>query len=188
MGIDKLDKKILLLLSQDPEMPQTKISESLKISQPAVNIRLHKLQEKGILTHLIGVNIKKAEIFLARVDISTDNTDQILSFLNTCPIYLNSFLTSGKYNLTIFFIGENIRSLISCVNNHLRQNSVMKNFVRDIEFSLVVNPVQDFVVPIKPILDKKKSSPCGTECSSCSHYIDRCLGCPATINYKGVIL
>ena len=188
LEIDELDKKTLRLLSQNPEISQTEISESLRISQPAVNIRIHKLKEKGILAHLVGVNVKKAELFLAKIDISTNNTEHVLKFLDNCPLYLNSFLTSGRYNLTILLISENIRSLMSCTDRHLRQNAVMKDLIKDMEFSIIITPIKDFIVPIKPILEKKKTAPCGAECNNCSLYTDRCLGCPATLNYKGTLL
>jgi len=188
LAIDELDRKILRLLSQNPEISQSEISESLRISQPAVNMRIHKLQEKGVLARLVGVNVKKAELFLAKIDVSTNNTEPLLNFVNNCPLYFNSFLTSGRYNLMIFLIGENVRSLMSCVDTHLRQNALIKDYITDMEFSIIVTPVQDFVVPIKPVLDKKKTAPCGTDCSSCSLHGDRCLGCPATIHYKGALL
>lgn len=185
-----MDKKILRLLSQNPEITQHEISESLRISQPAVNLRIHKLKEKGVLAYLVGIDIKKAGLFLAKIDIATTNTEHILNFLNNCPLYFNSFLISGKYNLTVFLIGENIRSLMSCVDIHLRQNALMKDHIKDLEFNIVVTPIKDFIVPIKPNIDKKKITSCDEkDCSNCILLKeDRCLGCPVSIHYKGTLL
>jgi DNA-binding Lrp family transcriptional regulator len=157
----------------------------LTISQPAVSTRIRKLKDKGILAYLVGTNIKVAQLFLAKIDIATADIEDFLTFLDKCPNYLNSFLTSGKYNLTVLFTGENIQSIMSCVDTHLRSNSL----INDMEFDLVVTPTRDFIVPIKIILDKKKVTPCETECSKCTFYKnDRCLGCPASIDYKGALL
>jgi len=183
--IDEVDKKILCMLYQNPEVSQGEIAEHLRISQPAVSARIYKLKEKGALAHLIGIDIKRAQLFLARIDVVTENIENILDFLNKCPLYFNSFLTSGRYQLTVFLIGENIRSLISCVDYHYRE----KPFMKDIEFNVELIPIRDLIVPIKPILDKKKITPCETDCSDCTLYInDRCLGCPASIHYKGTLL
>lgn len=183
--LDHVDRKILLLLSQNPEISQTDLAEHLKISQPAVSARIHKLKQAGVLTHLVGIEVKKAQLFLAKIDVVTKDTEHITSFLEKCPIYLNCFLTSGRYNLTILLVGENVRSIMSCVDLHLRPDPVIK----DMEFSLIVTPIRDFVVPIKPILNKQKVTPCKIDCCSCAYYKnDRCLGCPCSICYKGILL
>ena len=183
-GIDDIDKKILHLLSQNPEVSQVDLAEHLKISQPAVSLRIRKLKETGVLAHLIGMDVKKAKLFLAKIDIITTNTEHVLNFLNKCPLYLNSFLTSGRYNLTVLLIGENMRSIVSCVDSHLRPDPIIK----EMEFNLIVTPVRDFIVPIKPNLDKKKITPCEKDCSNCTFYVNnRCLGCPASIHYEGTL-
>jgi len=183
--IDDVDKKILHLLSKNPETSQIHIGECLGISQPAVSARMQKLKETGVLTYLIGADVKKAQLFLARIDIVTANTEHVLNLLNKCPLYLNSFLTSGRYNLTILLIGENIRSIMSCVDSYLRPDPIIK----EMEFNLFITPIRDFVVPLRPILDKKKITPCEKDCSNCTFYINnRCLGCPGSINYRGALL
>jgi len=183
--IDEADKKIVYLLSENPELSQVELSDRLKISQPAVSARLHKLREMGVLTYSIGTDIKKTQLFLAKIDLVSTSTEQVIGLFEKCPLYLNSFLTSGKYNLMVLLIGENIRSIMSCVDSHLRTNPLIK----DMEFNLIMTPVKDFVVPMKPILDKRKTTPCQTDCGSCTLYLnDRCLGCPASIHYKGNLL
>jgi Lrp/AsnC family leucine-responsive transcriptional regulator len=184
-AIDDADKKILYLLSQDPQVSQGELASRLKISQPAVSARIRKLQEKGILARLVGTDVKKAQLFLAKVDISTNHVEQILKFLETCPLYLNSFLTSGKHNMTILLIGENIRSIMSCVDTHFRQNLQMRNM----DFDLIVSPTRPFIIPVRPNTDRKRTTPCGADCSICTlQTSDRCLGCPASIHYKGELL
>lgn len=183
--IDDNDKKILRMLSENPQLSQTELSKRLRISQPAVSARMHKLEDSGALVRLVGTDVKKSQLFLARVNVSTNSVEKVLKFLDTCPLYLNSFLTSGRHNLTIFLLGENIRSIMSCVDSHLRKNLP----VRNLEFDLIVTPVRSFVVPIKPDLDKKKNSTCGADCSACTFYSsERCLGCPSSVHYKGNLL
>jgi Lrp/AsnC family leucine-responsive transcriptional regulator len=184
-GIDDVDKRILHLLSENPEISQIDIAKRLRISQPAVSARIKNLREKGVMEHLIGIDVKKAQLFLAKIDVVTANTEQVLDSLSKCPLYLNGFLTSGKYNLTILLIGENMRSIVSCVDSHLRPDPIIK----EMEFNLVVTPVREFVVPVKPILDKKRITPCGKDCGSCKFYVNnRCLGCAASIHYRGTVL
>jgi Lrp/AsnC family leucine-responsive transcriptional regulator len=173
------------MLYQDSQISQSELANHLKISQPAVSARMHKLEKEGVLTRMIGTDIKKTILFLAKLDISTDNVEGVLSFLDKCPMYLNSFLTSGRFNMTILLIGENIRSIMSCVDSHFRKSVPIK----DLQFDLIVAPARSFIVPIKPIIDKKRINLCDTDCGNCTFYIsDRCLGCPAYLNYKGNLL
>lgn len=173
------------MLSENPLLSQAELSKRLRISQPAISSRMRKLEQNGTLTRMVGTDVKKSQLFLARVNISTNNVEKVLKFLDTCPLYLNSFLTSGRHNMTIFLLGENIRSIMSCVDSHIRQ----KLPVRNLEFDLIVTPVRSFVVPVRPSIDKKRTSICGTDCSTCTYYSsERCLGCPASIHYRGTLL
>ena len=56
---------------------------------------------------MVGTDVKKAQLFLANLDVATNHVEQFLKYLDTCPIYLNSFLTSGKNNLAVMLVGEN---------------------------------------------------------------------------------
>jgi DNA-binding Lrp family transcriptional regulator len=184
-AIDEVDKKILWFLSQNPQASQAELSEQLKISQPAVSARIRKLEENGSLARLVGTDVKKAQLFLAKVEISTNNVERVVKFLESCPLYLNSFLTSGKHNMTILLVGENIRSIMSCVDSHMRSGMQARNM----EFDLIVTPIRPLIIPIRPNLEKKEITPCGVECGNCTLYAsERCLGCPASVRYKGNLL
>jgi DNA-binding Lrp family transcriptional regulator len=183
--IDATDKKIMLMLSENSQISQAEISERLKISQPAVSARIRKLEERGILARLIGTDVKKAQLFLAKVDITTNHVENFLKSVEGCPLYMNCFLTSGRHNLTCFLMGEDMKSVMSCVDSRFRQNPAIKSM----ECDLVMNPTKSLIVPVKPNMEKKKTSPCGKDCSVCTFYIsDRCLGCPASTHYKGKLL
>ena len=183
--IDSTDKKILSMLSENPQMSQAELSERLKISQPAVSARIRKLEEKGVLSRLIGTDIKKADVFLAKVDVSTDSVEKVLKFLENCPLYLNCFLTSGRHNMSCLLMGESVKSLMSCVDSRFRQNLPVKN----IQFDLIVTPTRPMIAPVKPQTERKKITPCGADCSTCSFFVSNsCLGCPASTYYKGKLL
>ena len=184
-AIDDLDREMLYLLSEHPGISQAELSDRLKISQPAVSLRMRKLEERGILARLIGTDIKKAQLFLGKVDLTTNNVPKVLEVLEKCPLFLNCFLTSGRHNMTCLLVGENIRSVMSCVDSRLRQNLPVEN----LEFDLIVTPTRPLVVPVKPKMEKQKITPCGADCSACDFYTsERCLGCPASVHYKGKLL
>jgi len=183
--IDATDKKIMLMLSENSQISQAEISERLKISQPAVSARIRKLEERGILARLVGTDVKKAQLFLAKVDITTNHVENFLKSVEGCPLYMNCFLTSGRHNLTCFLMGEDMKSVMSCVDSRFRQNPS----INSMECDLVMNPTKSLIVPVRPRMEKKKETPCGKDCSACTFYTsDRCLGCPASTHYKGKLL
>jgi len=186
LDLDKRDREILSLLEKYPEMSQSDMAEKLKISQPSVSARIHKLKQKGALSHVVGMNLKKVELYMAKVDVVANNTSSVLDIFKDCPYFLNGLIVSGRNNLCLFFVGEDISTLEAIVDGHLRGNPLVKSA----ELSIVITTMKDFVMPIKMNFDFSSTPPCGNgcNCKDCSHHIsNRCLGCPVTNSYNGKI-
>ncbi len=186
LDLDKRDRELLSLLEENPEISQNDMAEKLKISQPSVSARIHKLKQKGALVHVVGMNLKKVNIYMAKVDVIANNTSSVLDIFKDCPYFLNGLIVSGKHNLCLFFIGEDIATLEAIVDGHLRSNPLVKSA----EVSIVISPMKDFVMPLKMNFDFSNTPPCGNgcNCKECAHHkSNRCLGCPVTNSYNGNI-
>lgn len=186
LDLDKRDREILSLLEQNPELSQNDMAEKLRISQPSVSARIHKLKQKGALSHVVGMNLKKVALYMAKVDVIANNTSSVLELFKDCPYFLNGLIVSGKHNLCLFFVGEDIATLEAIVDGHLRSNPL----VRGAEVSIVIAPMKDLVMPVKMDFDTSSTPPCGhgCNCKDCMHHIsNRCLGCPVTGSYNGKI-
>jgi DNA-binding Lrp family transcriptional regulator len=186
LDLDKRDREILSLLEQYPEISQSDMAEKLKISQPSISARIHKLKKKGALSHIVGMNLKKVDLYMAKVDVVANNTSSVLEIFKDCPYFLNGLIVSGRNNLCLFFVGEDISTLEAIVDGHLRGNPLVKSA----ELSIVITTMKDFVMPIKMNFDFSSTPPCGNgcNCKDCSHHIsNRCLGCPVTNSYNGKI-
>ena len=186
LDLDKRDREILSLLEKDPEMSQSEMAEKLKISQPSISARIHKLKQKGALSHVVGMNLKEVNLYMAKVDVIANNTSSVLNIFKDCPYFLNGLIVSGKHNLCLFFVGEDIATLEAIVDGHLRSNPL----VRAAEVSIVIATMKDFVMPIKMNFEFSDTPPCGNgcNCKDCNHHIsNRCMGCPVTNSYNGKI-
>lgn len=186
LDLDKRDREILSLLELNPEMSQNDMAEKLKISQPSVSARVHKLKQKGALSHVVGMNLKKVNLYMAKVDVIANNTSSVLEIFKDCPYFLNGLIVSGKHNLCLFFIGEDIATLEAIVDGHLRSNPLVKGA----EVSIVITTMKDLVMPVKMSFGTSSTPPCGNgcNCKECAHHIsNRCLGCPVTNSYNGNI-
>ena len=186
LDLDKRDREILSLLELNPEMSQNDMAEKLKISQPSVSARVHKLKQKGALSHVVGMNLKKVNLYMAKVDVIANNTSSVLEIFKDCPDFLIGLIVSGKHNLLLFFIGEDIATLEAIVDGHLRSNPLVKGA----EVSIVITTMKDLIMPVKMNFDTSSTPPCGNgcNCKECPHHIsNRCLGCPVTNSYNGKI-
>ncbi len=154
------------------------------ISQPSVGVRLRKLKEKGALSFLIGMNFKKIDLYLVNVELTAQNSTEILKKFRGCPYFLNGFVISGKRNLSLFFVSEDLTTIDALVDAHIRS----RDDVEDVEVNVVITSYKDLIFPVKMKIEKSDSPPCGSEsrCAECDYYrIGRCLGCPVTGHYCG---
>src|SRR4030067_3229220 len=132
--MDDTDRQIIYFLSQNPEMPQSELSQRLGISQPSVCARLQKLKRMGVIAYSVGLNVKKTGLHLAKIDLTANTTEEVLDFFRKCPLYLFGFVTSGRSNVSILLAGEDASSLEATVDRHLRLNPN----ITEVNFDLVI--------------------------------------------------
>ena len=78
LSIDNDDKKIIEMIEKDPGITHSDIAKEIEKSQPAVGARIIKLERKHLITKQVGFNIKKVDIKLAIVYVSTKYVDEIV--------------------------------------------------------------------------------------------------------------
>ncbi len=184
MELDKKDRTIISMYAKNPDVSQEEIGDAIELSQPSVAARVRKLKESGAIETHTGVNPLKMGLSMAKVDVSTNNAQDILDVFRNCPYFANGFTISGKYNLCLIFISENISTLEAIVNTHVRANPT----VSAVEFNIIINAEKSLIIPIVLTPDITDAPPCGLakECSECKTFHDkRCMGCPNTESYQG---
>ena len=161
LDLDERDNVILTLLQNNPSVSQEEIAKKIKLSQPSVGARIRKLQEKGILHNINGVNFRVVDLSLGKVDVNTTDTSAILSEFRDCPFFVNALITSGKHNLCLFFTATNLKRLEGIVNHHLRGNPKVK----DLELNIVISTAKDFIHPLNLDYDNSKQVDCDQSCA-----------------------
>ncbi|MBT4540258.1 Lrp/AsnC family transcriptional regulator [Candidatus Woesearchaeota archaeon] len=157
LGLDDRDNVILGMLQKNPAVSQDEIAKRIKLSQPSVGARIRKLQEKGVLHNISGVNFKTVNLHLAKIDVKSTDTKAIIDDFKHCPFFVNALVTSGKYNLCMFFTATSLKRLEGIVNHHLRGNERVK----DMEVNIVVTTSRDFVLPMNMAYEEKM---CNQDC------------------------
>ncbi len=182
--LGRKDRTILSLTYGDQNISQEEIAKKLQISQPSVAARIKKLKERGLIEQIIGVNLNKVGLKVAMVRVATTNTEKILNMFSDCPFFLNSFIISGKDNLVLLLVGDDMASLESIIDSHIRSDKD----VQSVDFDVIITSVKDFVIPINMPIEVLNNPPCGFdhECEECYAFkTNRCFGCPVTGKYKG---
>ncbi|OPY29684.1 MAG: putative HTH-type transcriptional regulator [Methanocella sp. PtaU1.Bin125] len=182
IDLDDKDRKIISIFEENPEASQADIAQQVSLSQPTVGARIQKLRQSGALESTAGIDLKRMGLNLAKVDLTTRGSIDIIKQFKGCPYFLNGMIVSGRENLCLFFVAEDIATIEALVDRHLRSNPA----VSAVELGIVISQVYGMVQPVKMALEKSDKSQCGLDCSECQYYQNnQCLGCPATKYYKG---
>ena len=184
MKIDEKDRMIITMFAENSDISQDEIARRIKLSQPSVAVRIRKLKEGGGLETQTGIDPFKMGLYMAKVDISSNNTSKVMDMFKGCPYFANGFTVSGRNNLSLFFVSEKITTLEAIVNNHIRSHKS----VNDVDFNIIISSEKNYVFPANLTPETDDKPPCGImiKCRDCqAFHEERCNGCPATGDYQG---
>ncbi|MBU0614863.1 MAG: Lrp/AsnC family transcriptional regulator [Nanoarchaeota archaeon] len=160
LGLDHRDNVIISILQKDPSISQEEIAKKIKLSQPSVGARIKKLQQKGVLNQINGVNFKTVDLSLGKIDVNTTDTKAIIDEFKDCPFFINAMVTSGRHNLCLLFAATDLKRLEGIVNHHLRSNPKVK----EIELNIVISTCKDFVMPLNIDYENPRQLACKQDC------------------------
>lgn len=130
--MDDTDWKLLTLLNENPGMSQSELSKELGITQPAICLRLKKLEEKEILKHISGLNPKRTNFSFVLYEGKGD-----LLKVSKHAHFVCGFSNQGKINAV--FYG-------SCSDEATK---VVKDFFKDGKITVLNDVAGDFVIPVR---------------------------------------
>lgn len=164
LGLDDRDNIIMAMIQNNPNVSQEEIAKKVKLSQPSVGARIKKLQQKGVISNISGVNFRVVDLKLAKIDIVATNPKSVIETFKDCPFFINALVTSGKHNLCLFFMATDLKRLEGIVTHHLRSNPEVK----DVEMNVVISSSKDFVLPLNIDYENKNQLDCDQHCADCA--------------------
>ncbi len=144
LGIDEKDARIINLFVSNPRITQKEIARHLGVTQPSVNARIRSLLRRGIMKFHAGVCLRNSGLYLARVDFTAKNASSVLEKIRNCTFFVNGFIMSGKNNVSVFLVGENLSKINEIVRDVIKKDSE----VSDVSVNLVVSGASDYPVKI----------------------------------------
>ena len=123
--IDKLDKQILRMISEDARVPFLEVARVCNVSGAAIHQRIQKLTNMGILRGsqfvmdpekigyetcaYIGLNLKNPESF-----------DQVVEELKKIPEVTECHYTTGNFDMFIEIYAHNNHHLLNIIHDKLQ--------------------------------------------------------------------
>ncbi|MCK4369743.1 MAG: Lrp/AsnC family transcriptional regulator, partial [Candidatus Lokiarchaeota archaeon] len=157
LSIDEADKKIIEMIEENPGITHSDIAKEIEKSQPAVGARILKLERKHLLTKQVGFNIKKVDIKVAIVYISTKDVEAIVKKIVNCPFINHAFKISGEFNLLCFIAASDLQTIEKLVDLCFRRDDNVIN----VKTNILIESIHDFVVPIDFQIENFDGRYCG---------------------------
>lgn len=123
--LDKLDKQILKMISEDARVPFLEVARACNVSGAAIHQRIQKLTNMGILKGsqfivdpekmgyetcaFVGLNLKNPESF-----------DAVVEKLKDIPEVVECHYTTGNYDLFIKIYAANNHHLLNIIHDKLQ--------------------------------------------------------------------
>ncbi|MFX1276197.1 MAG: Lrp/AsnC family transcriptional regulator [Promethearchaeota archaeon] len=163
LKLDEIDRQIISIVQEEPNMTHTEIAERINRSQPTVGHRIKKLEKSGILQFQPGINFRMVDLYLATVEINTKEPDRLMEMAQYCPFMVNAFRVSGDHNVCIMLTSSKINKLDAIINYHFRN----KPEVQEVSMEIVTDIAKDLILPID--FDSEHHEPneehgCGEKC------------------------
>ncbi|MBD3197069.1 MAG: winged helix-turn-helix transcriptional regulator [Candidatus Lokiarchaeota archaeon] len=163
LKLDDIDRRIITLVQDHPDMTHTQIAKKISRSQPTVGMRIRKLEENGILQFQPGINFRRVDLYMATVEVKSRKPEEIMEMAQYCPFMLNAFRLSGEHNICILLASSQLEKLDNIVNYHFRN----KEDVQRVSMEIVTEISKDFILPID--FDSEDHNPtleegCGPKC------------------------
>ncbi|MFX1281311.1 MAG: Lrp/AsnC family transcriptional regulator [Promethearchaeota archaeon] len=161
LAIDDDDKKIIEMIEGDPDITHSDIAKEIEKSQPAVGARIIKLERKNLLTKQVGFNIKKVDIKVAIVYISTKDVETIVRKIENCPFINHAFKISGEFNVLCFIAASDLQTIEKLIDLCFRRDPNIIN----VKTNILIESIHDFVVPIDFQIEDFDGRYCGPGCN-----------------------
>lgn len=184
MGLDNIDKQIINALYDKGRESLISIGEKVFksdkdiMSHAGVKKRIVKMEDSGILKVQGNININalnyKACLILLEMK-NYDEVKKIISAYSDCPrVFLLAQIT-GRYNLIMGIMGQNIDVLHRYINYCGPTN---KEGILHSEILLISSIEAPEFLPLNLFSKKSQETRCGNICKDCEAFLDgKCDGC-----------
>lgn len=147
--MDEINRKILALLAQNADVPVTQISAAVGLSVPAVNKRIQKLRQDGVIQRFTVLTDarqvgKTITAFILVVLKSSGEIQKLLDYVARDADVLECYAVTGEYDYILKVCVTDVQALEDKLLCLKRKNGVVKSHTM---LSLMEYKFQPAVLP-----------------------------------------
>ena len=147
--MDQIDKMIVEILAGDANTSATQIGAAVGLSIPAVNKRIRRLQEEGVIRSFtvltdgkkIGKPILAHILLVLRYG---DGVESFVKYIRSDPDILECYAVTGEYDYILKVCAADVESLEEKLLQLKRQKGVVKSHTM---LSLMEHKLQPTILP-----------------------------------------
>jgi len=114
--LDETDVKLLTLLSQDASTTATQLMEQVNLSIPAVNKRIRKMRQSGVIRRFTMVTDgekvgKPITAFILLILQQASAVEPLMQFVASDPDVLECYAVTGEYDYIIKVCAADVKAL-----------------------------------------------------------------------------
>lgn len=146
--MDRIDAALIALLSDNSRATASEISKKVGLSIPAINKRIARLQNSGVIRFTVVVDGEKvgkpitAFVLLNLQQISA--TDKLLEYVESDPDVLECYSVTGEYDYILKVCVHDVKALERKLKLLKRQKGVVRS---NTLFALMESKYQPAVLP-----------------------------------------
>jgi len=152
-SLDRIDFEILRLLQKNARLSNKQIAAAVKLAPSTCHERIKNLQASGVIRgahadidlRAVGLHLE-ALAFLKLAKYERTLIDRFLSKIEAIPEVRRVFLVSGRHDVIVHLVVEDVDHLRNLGFDHFTNQSVVVN----IETAIVYDSRARFELPIPP--------------------------------------
>ena len=133
--LDSYDLRLLAAIQQDARTPQNELGETVNLSTAAVNRRLRRLGEEGVIERYTAVIAPDAVGYgltiIATVEVESEQIDQLDATRRTftaCPHVQQCYYTAGEWDFVLVFVVQHMEQYNELTRKLFFGNANVKRF------------------------------------------------------------
>ena len=142
--LDSFDRKLLMEVQRDAHTPQNELGARVNLSTAAVNRRLRRLAEEGVIDHYAAIvspeKVDHPITIVATVEVESEQIDLLDTMKRTferCPQIQQCYYVAGEWDFVLIFAVRNMDQYTELTRELFFSNNNVKRFKTLVSMSRV---------------------------------------------------
>jgi Lrp/AsnC family transcriptional regulator, leucine-responsive regulatory protein len=144
VSLDVFDRKLLMEVQQDAQIPQNELGARVNLSTAAVNRRLRRLADEGVIDHYAAIvtpeKVGCALTIVTMVEVESEQIDLLDAMKRSfakCPYIQQCYYVAGEWDFVLVLTMQNMDQYTELTRQLFFSNNNVKRFKTLVSMSRV---------------------------------------------------